>query len=190
MTKPILSKSTFLRGLQCQKSLWLYKHRYDLKDEITPQQEAIFSQGTNVGVLAQELFPEGVDAGAENYWEVEKGIANTQRLIDQGETIIYEASFLFDGVYAAMDILVKDDEGWKAYEVKSSTSVSETYINDAAIQYYILKNAGIDLKDISIVYINNQYEKNGDLDLGIINDPENLIAALAQKKKFSIKMYN
>ena len=41
MTKPILSKSTFLRGLQCEKSLWLYKHRYDLKDEITPQQEAI-----------------------------------------------------------------------------------------------------------------------------------------------------
>ena len=35
MSKPILSKSTFLRGLQCEKSLWLYKNRYALKDEIT-----------------------------------------------------------------------------------------------------------------------------------------------------------
>ena len=110
MAKPILSKSTFLRGLQCEKSLWLYKHRYDLKDEITPQQQAIFSQGTKVGVLAQELFPGGVDAGPENYWEVEKGMANTKRLVDEEETIIYEASFMFDGVYAAMDILVKDEQ--------------------------------------------------------------------------------
>ena len=78
MPKPILSKSTFLRGLKCEKSLWLYKNRYNLKDEITPQQEAIFSQGTNVGILAQDLFPGGVDAGTEHYWEIEKGMANAK----------------------------------------------------------------------------------------------------------------
>jgi len=178
MPKPILSKSTFLRGLKCEKSLWLYKNRYKLKDDITPQQEAIFSQGTNVGILAQDLFPGGVDASTENYWEIEKGIANTQKLIEQGVTIIYEAAFQFDGVYAALDILVKDDEGWKAYEVKSSTSVSETYIDDAAIQYYILTNAGIDLKDISIVYINNQYIKNGDLDINELFSIESVLAEI------------
>lgn len=30
-------------------------------DPISPQLEAVFSQGTNVGVLAQELFPGGDD---------------------------------------------------------------------------------------------------------------------------------
>ena len=66
-------------------------------------------------------------------------------------------------VIAALDILVKDHEGWKAYEVKSSTYVSETNIKDAAIQYYSIVNSGIDLKDISIVYINNQYAMSGKL---------------------------
>ena len=61
--------------------------------------------------------------------------------------------------------MVKDEEGWKAYEVKSSTKVSETYINDAAIQYYAITNSGIYLKDISIVHINNQYTKDGELDI-------------------------
>ena len=178
MPKPILSKSTYLRGLKCEKSLWLYKNRYKLKDKITPQQEAIFSQGTNVGILAQDLFPGGVDASTENYWEIEKGIANTQNMIEQGVTVIYEAAFQFDGVYAALDILVKDTKGWKAYEVKSSTSVSETYIDDAAIQYYILTNAGIDLKDISIVYINNQYVKNGDLDINELFSIESVLAEI------------
>lgn len=77
MAKPILSNSTFLRGLQCEKSLWLYKHHYELKDVITPQQKAIFCQGTNVGVLAQKLFPGGVDAGMEHYWELEKGMPDS-----------------------------------------------------------------------------------------------------------------
>jgi hypothetical protein len=67
-------------------------------------------------------------------------------------------------VLFALDILVKD-KGWKAYEVKSSTSISDTYINDTAIQYYAITNSGIELKDISIVYINNQYIKKGDIDV-------------------------
>ena len=75
------------------------------------------------------------------------------------------ATFLYNDVLAALDILVKDEKGWKAYEVKSSTKVSETYIKDAAIQFYTITNSGIDLKDISIVHINNQYVKDGELDI-------------------------
>ncbi len=183
MPKPILSKSTFLRGLQCEKSFWLYKNKYNLKDEISSQQQAIFDQGTNVGVLAQQLFPGGFDATVK-YYEQEKGIALTQQLINQGETIIYEAAFVFNGVYAAVDILLKDTEGWKAYEVKSSTAVKEVNINDAAIQSYIMTNAGIDLKDISIVHINNQYVKHGAIDVHhlftIISVKDNIENSLAK----------
>ena len=56
MKKATLSKSTFLRGLQCHKSLYLYKNFYKLRDEISSSQQAIFNQGTNVGILAQELL--------------------------------------------------------------------------------------------------------------------------------------
>jgi hypothetical protein len=65
----------------------------------------------------------------------------------------------------ALDILVKGDDGWKAYEVKSSTSVSETYINDAAIQFHTIINSGLDLKDISIIHINNKYLKDGNINV-------------------------
>ena len=163
MTKYILSKSTFLRGLQCEKSLYLYKHHYDLKDETPAHLQAIFDQGNAVGLLAQELFPEGVDASPEDHFKIQESVLRTQEFIDNSESIIYEATFQFNGVLAALDILVKDQEGWKAYEVKSSTSISDTYIQDAAIQFYTIVNSGIDLKDISIVHINNQYIKNGDI---------------------------
>ena len=163
--KSRLSKSTFIRGLQCEKSLYLYKHHYRLKDSTPPLLQAVFDQGTNIGILAQELFPNGVDTSPESHFNMVESVEKTRDFIFQGQTIIYEATFLYNEVLAALDILVKDEEGWKAYEVKSSTKVSETYIKDAAIQYYTITNSGIDLKDISIVHINNQYTKDGELDI-------------------------
>jgi hypothetical protein len=160
-----LSKSTFIRGLQCKKSLYLYKHHYNLKDPTPSSLQAVFDQGTSIGLLAQELFPNGVDASPENHFKMVESVGKTLDFISQGQTIIYEATFLYDEVLAALDILVNDEDGWKAYEVKSSTKVSDTYVKDAAIQYYTITNSGIDLKDISIIYINNQYVKNGEIDI-------------------------
>lgn len=161
----MLSKSTFIRGLQCEKSLYLYKHQYGLKDPTPASLQAVFDQGTSIGLLAQELFPNGVDASPESHFKMVDSVEKTVDFINKGETIIYEATFLYNDVLAALDILVKDEEGWKAYEVKSSTEVSDTYIKDAAIQYYTITNSGIELKDISIVHINNEYTKNGKLDI-------------------------
>ncbi len=165
MEKHLLSKSTFIKGMQCHKALYLGKHHKELKAEVSEAQEAIFSQGTRVGELAQQLFPGGVDCTPESYYDFQKAVIRTQEEIAKGTKIIYEAAFQFNGVLAALDILVNDNNGWKAYEVKSSTSISVTYHMDATIQYYAITNSGIELKDIFIVHINNEYEKNGPIDL-------------------------
>ena len=47
-----LSKGLYLRGKQCQKSLWLHKHQSGLKDKVSAQQQAVFGAGTDVGELA------------------------------------------------------------------------------------------------------------------------------------------
>jgi hypothetical protein len=165
MQKHILSKSTFIKGLQCNKALYYHKHRKDLRDKLSAAQETIFAQGTSVGELACELFPGGVDCTPESYFDFQKAVIRTQEEIEKGTKIIYEAAFQYNGVLAALDILVQHEDGWRAYEVKSSTKVSETYELDASIQYYCITNSGIDLKDISIVHINNQYVKKGPIDV-------------------------
>ena len=60
--KKLLSKSTFVRGLQCEKSLYLHKNNFNLKDTPSISLKTIFEQGTSIGLLAQHLFPNGVDA--------------------------------------------------------------------------------------------------------------------------------
>jgi hypothetical protein len=165
MQKHILSKSTFIKGQQCEKALYFHKHHREWRDQLSAAQAAIFAQGTAVGELAQQLFAGGVDCSPESPYDFGAAVLRTKEEIEKGTAVIYEAAFQFDGVLAALDILVKHPDGWRAYEVKSSTSVSKTYELDAAIQYYTIVNSGIDLKDISIVHINNQYVKDGPLDV-------------------------
>ncbi|MEA3434027.1 MAG: hypothetical protein U9R13_05550 [Campylobacterota bacterium] len=44
-----LSKSQYIRGLQCHKSLWLYKNRPELRDAPDYAQESLFNTGHSVG---------------------------------------------------------------------------------------------------------------------------------------------
>jgi len=164
MPNAALSKSTFLRGLQCEKSLWLYKNRYSEKDPVDPLQEAIFAQGTEVGLVAQQLFPGGQD-GSVSHFEQEAGASKTRKLLHAGEKVIYEAVFIEEGVYVAVDILVRSGESWHVYEVKSSTSMKDTYLDDAAIQYAVLERAGILPEEFYLMYINNQYLREGALEI-------------------------
>jgi hypothetical protein len=165
LEKHILSKSTFLRGLQCAKSLYLYKNFIQTRDSVSAEQQAIFNRGNNVGVLAQKLFPGGIDATPAKRSNNIAAVENTQKLIESGAEVIYEAAFQHEQVLAILDVLVKKDGKWYAYEVKSSTKISHTYILDASLQYWVITNSGIPLEDISLIIINNQYVRNGDVNL-------------------------
>jgi hypothetical protein len=160
-----LSKSTFQRGVKCDKNLYLYKHHYNLKDPVSAEQQALFDSGHKIGLLAQQLFPGGIDASPSHYRKMEESVEKTRELIAAGHTIIYEATFLYDEVIAALDILVKDERGWKGYEVKSSSKLKETYKMDAAIQYYVISNSGVDLQDMSVVHLNNNYCRGEELEV-------------------------
>jgi hypothetical protein len=170
MSKPILSKSTYIRSLQCLKSLYLYKNYFLQRDKVSVEQQARFNRGHAVGTLAHKLFPGGVDASKGVKQRSKEALIRTLDLIQKGEKIIYEASFQYDDVWVILDILVKDDSGWKAYEIKSSLSISDTYMNDAALQYYVISNAlpqinNEQLADFSLVYVNKNYVLQGALDV-------------------------
>ena len=164
MSSYSLSKSSFIKGLQCDKYLYLHKNNYKLKDPLKHSTQAVFDQGNQIGLLARSLFPNGVDCSPSTHFKIIESVKKTTNFIENGENIIYEATFIFNEILAALDILVKDNEGWKAYEVKSSTHIKDTYIKDAAIQYYTIINSGINLVDISIVYVNKKYIYNGYLE--------------------------
>jgi len=184
MASHLLSKSSFIKGLQCEKHLYLYKYHYKEMDELSDMQKAIFKRGTNVGELAQQLFPGGEVAAYGNPPDYEKALKKTKELINEGAKVIYEAAFMFNEVLSIADIVVKGKDGWKIYEVKSSTSISETYLNDAALQYYVISNLGIKVSDFSIIYINNQYVRKGNLNLEELFTTESVLENILSMQDF------
>ncbi len=171
-------------GCQCPKRLFLHKFRPDLKNPRDEQGQAIFDSGTRIGELAQSLFPGGVDATPPDSYSYHFSVAKTKEFIEQGETIIYEAAFQFEGVLCALDILVKKKDGWYGFEVKSTTSVKQQHIQDAALQYFVVTNCGISLQDISIIYLNNQYTRNGELDINQLFTTESVLNEVFEQQEF------
>ncbi len=161
----VLSKSTYMYGCQCLKRLYLHKFQPALRNPMDEAQQSIFDSGTNIGLLAQQLFPNGIDASPEEAYLYQQSVAKTQKLMAQNYYTIYEAAFQYDGVMCAIDILVKKNNKWYAFEVKGSNSVKEQFIADAALQYLVITNAGIELEDISIIHLNRDYVRKGDLDI-------------------------
>lgn len=175
--KHILSKSTFMYGRQCPLRLYQYKFQPELLPPVDEQQQQIFNQGTDVGLLAQQLFPNGIDASPADPFSYQKSVALTQKLL-MTNTVIYEAAFQYEGVLCAIDMLVNINGKWHAFEVKSTNSVKEQHIDDAALQYYVITKSGLPLADISIVHFNRTYVRQGDLDIQALFSLESVLPAV------------
>lgn len=99
--------------------------------------------------------------------------------------MIYEASFKYQGVLVALDMLVLRKED--AYEVKSSFKISKTYLLDAAIQYHVITKSGLKLEDFFILHLDSNYIKKGDLDLNKLFKATSVLEEIVEKQPFILE---
>lgn len=137
--------------------MYFYKFHYKESDPISEEQQARFDKGHTYGKLAHLLFPGGVDVSPPTPYDYSPAIKLTQSLLLKQQNVIYEAAFSADEVVVALDILVKRG-GLHAFEVKSSISISQTVLNDAALQYYVITEAGFALEDFTIIHLKPDYK--------------------------------
>ncbi len=158
----IISKTAFIKFEQCHKAFFLYKHHPYLKDKLSSDLQLTFKRGHDIGFFAQQLFPNGIDVSlkTKNALEAEE---YTAQLIKNKFPVIYEATFIFNNVLIMVDILHLENNTYKAYEVKSSIKVSEVYLKDACLQYYVLKNSLQNFYDLFLVTLNADYVLNGEV---------------------------
>ena len=156
-----LSKSKYCKGVQCPKILWMDKYKPEEAEDVLP--EAILATGNKVGDVARGYFGQYdlVDFDYDKSVMTEK----TKQFMQTGSENIAEAAFQVDGLYCAVDILHKNGKGYDIVEVKSSTGVTDIYIEDMAFQYYVLKRCGINVKRVFLMHLNNKYVRHGELDL-------------------------
>lgn len=157
-----LSKSQYIKGVQCPLALWYFKHRKELIPEIDAEKQAMFDTGHDVGDMAKQLFPQGKEITGK-FYEFSKFVNDTQTEIAMGATTLFEAAACTqDGLYSRIDILNRHQEdSWDLIEVKSSTGVKPYHIDDMAVQRYTFEQAGFTINQCKLVYVNNQFVKHG-----------------------------
>jgi hypothetical protein len=180
-----LSKSSFIKGIQCHKSLYLDRYHPELKDQISESQQRIFDNGKEVGRVARDLFPGGTEIVYEGFTHQEQ-IEKTGEEIRRGTTTIYEAAFEHDGVFMKADILHKGPRGWDLYEVKATTKVTDVHVDDVALQDYVLTGAGLDVSTANLVHLNNQYVRQGAIEVDGLFVSEEITEAVQDRQAFVV----
>ena len=150
----LLSKSKYIRGLQCDRALWLDVFNPRLA-RYTAEQMRRFDRGRDFEYAFKATFPDGIDLSAELKRNVDTYPARTAELLDKGDGVaLFEAGFLYDDVLVLADVVQQRDDGTlDIYEVKSGTVLSETYRRDAALQHYVISHCR-EINTFSIVYAN------------------------------------
>lgn len=175
---PRLSKSRFTAGFQCTKLLWWKVHEPDAK-ELQPGivLQDRFDQGRQVGKIARTLFPGGVliDGDHRDPARAER----TREAIAGGAPAVFEATFIEGGVYVAVDVLLREGDGWVVIEVKSSSEQKDEHVPDAAVQAWVVAQAGLRVNRVEIMHLNREYRHPDTGELLVRTDVTAEVAAFA-----------
>ena len=135
----LLTKSKYIRGLQCDRALWLDVYNPKLA-RYTAEQMRRFDHGREFEYAFKDTFPDGIDISAELKRNTDAYPILTAQLLNQEEEVnLFEAGFLYNDVLVLADVVHRRPDGTlDVYEVKSGSALSETYKRDAALQHYVI----------------------------------------------------
>lgn len=140
-----VSKTDFVRGLQCEKMLWLDAHLPQLKI-IPPEVQQRLDAGNAFGDNAMGIFGDFVETTAyrqDGRLDFAKMLQTTKTLIENGERVICEGAFSWYGNFCAADILKKEGDGYALYEVKNAPTPREEFLVDLGFQRLIIRKCGV-----------------------------------------------
>ena len=149
-----ITKTDFMRGMQCPRMLWLDKHRPELR-VIPPEVQSRLDAGNDFGDRAMGMFGPyeemTVYRPGTHIPDKKAMLARTAEHLALGTPVLCEAAFSFYNNYCAVDILRRTETGHDFYEVKNSPEVKDQFVRDAAFQFYIITRSGLKIDRVFLV---------------------------------------
>ncbi len=156
--KHVLTKSKYMIGLQCPKTLWIMFNQPEKIPEVSAETQSRFDQGNIVGDFAKKLFPDGIEVGQKSF---QGNIKISKEMLSKRKPL-FEAGFLSGDIFSRADVLVPAGKNeWDIVEVKSSTQVKEEHIHDVSFQKYCYTKSGLKIRKCFLMHINKEYVRHG-----------------------------
>ena len=118
-----------------------------------------------MGELACRRYSDG-HLIAHDHRHVPEALAETRRVLDAGTApVLFEPAFEHEHVLARPDVLERlPDGGWRLVEVKAvldPKDVKGVHVLDVAIQLWVLRGAGLDVREAGVLTLNRGYVYDG-----------------------------
>lgn len=179
-----LSKSDYMLFLRHPAWLWLKKHDPKKLPPVDAATQAIFDTGHAFEPYAEQLFPGGVQIGFSNYGEYKSLPKRTTEALDGGAKTIFQGRFEYEQLTFICDIIqVVEDKTVDLVEIKSSTKAKVDHEFDLAFQMVVLEGCGFTVRNISVVHVNNQYVRQGDIDASQLTAMTDITEAVKAKRE-------
>lgn len=150
-----LSKSKIMSGLQCHKRLYLEVHRPELV-EFSEQAQRAFAIGDEVGDAARGQHPDGTLVAHQENLAI--ALEYTRQLLaSPGKLTLFEPAFQHGRTLVRADIFSRDGSAHRLVEVKASTQPKPHYVDDIAIQSWVIEGAGYPLRSAHLAHIDKTF---------------------------------
>lgn len=145
--------------------IWIEKHDKSKIPPIDENTQAMFDAGHQFEPYAESLFPEGVTLGFGDYDEYRSLPQRTRDAIARGDKVLFQPRFEWQEFTCICDIVsfVGENEV-DLYEIKASTSAKTEHEFDLAFQTAVLEGSGLTVRNISVIHVNNQYVRQGEIE--------------------------
>jgi len=112
-----------------------------------------FDRGRDYEYAFKSKYSDGIDISSILGRNVDAYPDYCATLLDNAdEIVLFEAGFLFDDVLVLADVVSQRSEGsLDIYEIKSGSILSDTYLRDAALQYYVISHCR-EINSFNLVY--------------------------------------
>lgn len=187
-----LSKSDYMLFLRHPAWLWLKK--YDKSRLPVPDEnlQAMFDAGHDFEQYAEQLFPDGVRLGFNNYNEYLNLPARTTIALQNNIETIFQGRFEVDNLTCIVDVLQKNPDGtYNLIEIKTSTKAKPEHEYDLAFQLLVLEKAGLRIREIAVMHANKEYVRLGEVNafqLVAKTDVTNTVRALMSTTLLQVDM--
>lgn len=164
----MITKTDFMIFANCRKQYWLTKNRVDLMKPVSDDAQKHIDDGMKVGALARQFIDNTFVAArkkADKTVDIEAQIEATKLGLANNYPCVAEASFQYEDLFCAVDLLKVDaGGGYSILEVKATNTVKEDHFEDIAFQKYVLEKCGLRINNLFILHLNHLYTRHGEIE--------------------------
>ena len=161
-----ISKTDYVQALDCDKNLWLQKHKPELFDDAVLSEfaERLLEEGKLVDEASRNLFADARFINARGQDAVNQ---TADAISTKSQDILLQPAFSHEIFFAQCDVLRIinwDTKECELFEVKASNQVKKEHIPDLSFQKIILEANGFNVSTVGVIHLNKEYTRRGPID--------------------------